>query len=565
MHYYFFRDDDVVAPDRAFLAFFRLGLRYRIPVVYGVVPGKATVELIAFLSRQKKLHPGLIDIALHGWTHADHGSGKSGKKYEFGPQRSYQQQRQDILQGWAALYRYFGKDTAPVFIPPFHGFDLNTYRIIGSLAYRHAVKIFSAGNRTGFQGAALLDIPAQVSVAPGKGAADFSSELGRQIVHARRQGPVTGILFHHATYAPRDLERIGRLFRSLRAGRGSRCILLSQLAGRDQRLKLDLTCMLTTRCNYRCRYCTIWKGEALDLPYTKFKGALTAFLMRFRLGSISLTGGEPLLYPRIGELLTFLEGRKKKGDIDEIGIFTNASVPGRLISLLKKVNPDPRGFEVGISLDGLAPTHERVRGTPLAFRSAEAALDALKKHFPALRVSVKYTISPESYRDLAAVYAFSRGKGADFVPKFAESGAQHYYHRIPLEPGTQTGFTPSQRAEVKRQLAEVRAKDAGSARRFCDERALRALEIFLDKGEKSVTCCSTPAFSCFITAQGMVHPCIYQPAVADIADKGWPDKLYGQGHAAHITRGLRGTCPKCFSYHGYLNQGNLEGYLSAHA
>ena len=67
-----------------------------------------------------------------------------------------------------------------------------------------------------------------------------------------------------------------------------------------------LRIVLTTQCNYKCKYCFAEGEENKEiriLPIEKLKLVLKT-AKEFGINKIKLTGGEPLLYPKMEELLT---------------------------------------------------------------------------------------------------------------------------------------------------------------------------------------------------------------------------------------------------------------------
>ena len=53
----YIRDDDVFRLDKTFLKVFRLFKKYKIPLIYAVIPKSTTKELVAFLNKEKKKNP----------------------------------------------------------------------------------------------------------------------------------------------------------------------------------------------------------------------------------------------------------------------------------------------------------------------------------------------------------------------------------------------------------------------------------------------------------------------------------------------------------------------------
>ena len=115
--------------------------------------------------------------------------------------------------------------------------------------------------------------------------------------------------------------------------------------------------------------------------------------------ALSLSGGEPLLYPQIAALI------ETARDLEfRISLVTNgARVRPSLDSVLERLD------RVAVSFDGLEAVHNRIRGHPRAFRHAIEGLD----HLHALGTStfMAYTVSRSSLREIpdAVELALSHG------------------------------------------------------------------------------------------------------------------------------------------------------------
>ena len=227
----FIRNDDVWTLDREFRFFFDLAVDHGIPVVHAVIPGKMDQGLVRFLCRAKKKKPQLLDIVQHGWIHENH-SVKAGTKYEFGPSRSYVAQRKEIEQGLERMRKAFGEYFTPAFVPPYHGYDEQTIRLIEELGF----KIFSAGDRRIGVKRRFMKIPAQISFSryeQGRtgiyNARDVLSILARGI-HRRL---LSGILTHHADFATaasrKELTRFFDCIAALKVKEGWQVLLFSKI------------------------------------------------------------------------------------------------------------------------------------------------------------------------------------------------------------------------------------------------------------------------------------------------------------------------------------------------
>ena len=85
---------------------------------------------------------------------------------------------------------------------------------------------------------------------------------------------------------------------------------------------------------------------------------------------VTITGGEPLVYPHIYELVQELLRRRK-----HIYLCTNGLL---LEKALPRLSPSPR-FTLSVHLDGLAETHDRIIGRPGGFQQVIRAIKKAKE------------------------------------------------------------------------------------------------------------------------------------------------------------------------------------------
>ncbi len=159
-----------------------------------------------------------------------------------------------------------------------------------------------------------------------------------------------------------------------------RYLLKKRLAGEE---KFPLVLMLepTLQCNLACQGC----GRIQEYRDT----LASALSLEECLNSVeecgapvvTVTGGEPLLFPPVFELLEELVHRKK-----HIYLCTNAILLEKSLPRL----PRSRRLTLSVHVDGLAPTHDRLLGRPGLFNLAMRAIRAAKEQ--GLRVCTNTTI-----------------------------------------------------------------------------------------------------------------------------------------------------------------------------
>jgi MoaA/NifB/PqqE/SkfB family radical SAM enzyme len=308
-----------------------------------------------------------------------------------------------------------------------------------------------------------------------------------------------------------------------------------------------VTFEITNRCNLRCRICNIWQERPFEeLSYDAIV-KLTDNLLPIK--SVSLTGGEALLHPKVDQIYRhlFLLFLQKK--LDNIDIATNASSP-RLAQFLKQNSRMLAPLSLSISIDGIGPTHDKQRGCPGAFSRTLKNLQLIRAH--GVRTCLKFVASSLNYRELPQVAQFARTMSFDFAFKIAES-LPSYYHRKTSARAVPV-LNKKQRQELSAILKKLKIPEGP---RYAMARfSLDCHQEYLKSGDLDfIERCSTPAQSLFITCHGDVFNCLYQPRIGKLSS--WPCGLNGLVAKKNISRGADGTCPKCLAYHGYLKHSNI--------
>jgi len=153
---------------------------------------------------------------------------------------------------------------------------------------------------------------------------------------------------------------------------------------------------MTKRCNLRCIHCY---SSSRDEPFTGELSTAEAKRMIEDLSSFGVpvllfSGGEPLMRDDLPELVAYA-GKK--------GIRPVISTNGTLLTREMAAKLSDAGLAyVGVSLDGLEETNDRLRGLPGAFK---AALTGIKNCQSAgIKVGLRFTVSRLNYRDVPAIF-----------------------------------------------------------------------------------------------------------------------------------------------------------------
>ena len=168
---------------------------------------------------------------------------------------------------------------------------------------------------------------------------------------------------------------------------------------------------LTEGCNLRCRHCWIapkYQTEgnsypALDLELFK---SIIDQAKPLGLAGVKLTGGEPLLHPKIREILEYIQTQDLRLIVETNGVLCTPE-------LAKKMAACKDTF-ISVSLDGAeVETHEWVRGVTGCFEAALGGIRNLAEL--GLRPQVIMTIMRQNRDQMESVVRLAERLGAGSV------------------------------------------------------------------------------------------------------------------------------------------------------
>ena len=157
---------------------------------------------------------------------------------------------------------------------------------------------------------------------------------------------------------------------------------------------------VTGICDLRCTFCSQYNEKVYNMPIDSAKKLLKE-LKDIGVISINYTGGEPLLYKHIKDLLKY----GYELGFEQI-LVTNGVHLFDEEDLLKYINI------IGISLHGEEETHDRLCGKTGVYNIVTKNINRLIEDYKDIKVLINYTLSKDSIndKDINSVVSFAKDK-----------------------------------------------------------------------------------------------------------------------------------------------------------
>ncbi|MFH1062880.1 MAG: radical SAM protein [Candidatus Omnitrophota bacterium] len=180
----------------------------------------------------------------------------------------------------------------------------------------------------------------------------------------------------------------------------------------------SITLFLTQKCNLRCKMCGQWgeSGVTKNKSAGEVKEELDFNMLQDLIDqisyfkpSITLFGGEPLLYPKCIELIRYIKTKKM-----HVLMITNAAMIKDKAIEIVQAGLD----ELNVSLDGPKDLHDQIRGMPGLFEKITDGLKEIQSYkkakglkFPL--INLQCTITKYNYLQLEKMIDVAAEIGAD--------------------------------------------------------------------------------------------------------------------------------------------------------
>ena len=301
------------------------------------------------------------------------------------------------------------------------------------------------------------------------------------------------------------------------------------------------------RCNCRCLMCDIWKATGRNQLSPEEIRTWSAEWRRLGTRRVVLSGGEPLMHPRLGALCETL----REAGIEITLLSTGVLLAPRAAEVARLVH------DVIVSLDGPRDVHDAIRRVPRAFDRLAEGVRAVRAVAPSLPVSARCTVQRENARHLRETVAAAREIGLDGISFLAADLAPGAFGRGSEWTGDEGSSVAVGPEDLPSLAAELDALErdcaAELASGFIAEPAERLRARILGhfaahagQGDFAPITCNAPWVSAVVESDGTVRPCFFHPPLGNLRTAGSLEAVLNSPAALSFRGSLDvGTDPVC--------------------
>jgi len=184
---------------------------------------------------------------------------------------------------------------------------------------------------------------------------------------------------------------------------------------------MDVSVILTYRCNSKCSMCHVWQNPTLPQEEVSLE---TLEKIPQGIDYLNLTGGEPTLREDLHEIVDLLYPKAMTLEISSNGFGT-----AKLEPIIRKY-PD---LKVRYSLDGMGFTNDSIRGEKGGFDEKVSGLQRLKE-LGGCDLGFAITIQDDNVSEICDVYHLAQDNGFELATSTLHNGFQfHKGDNIPYD------------------------------------------------------------------------------------------------------------------------------------
>lgn len=172
---------------------------------------------------------------------------------------------------------------------------------------------------------------------------------------------------------------------------------------------------VTNACNFRCAHCFVdFASPKKDLTLAQYRdlAADTPPLLWLDIG-----GGEPFLRKDLADIIAAFDSKV-------VHIPTNGSLIPQMLDTIRDLRArTAREIVIGLSLDGLRDSHDKMRKQPGSYDQVWEAFEALRR-IPDISVKITTVVTNQNFHDLLPLMEEVLAHRPDFLRSSCCAGAR---------------------------------------------------------------------------------------------------------------------------------------------
>ncbi len=210
----FFRDDDGGWSNDQMDQLCEWFYQRRLPLDVAVIPKALDKESVSVLGKWLQTEGADIHLHQHGYSHGNHQS--AGRGCEFGSDRNYQQQLNDIINGKSILEATFSSQIEPIFTPPWNRCTSETVMALNRAGIKYLSRITGSTDLGSLGAVEPIDV--SIDWLKSKKGIRLSGEPLIQYIVSQFEtaASTVGIMLHHQHMHTDELELLDQCIHVLK-------------------------------------------------------------------------------------------------------------------------------------------------------------------------------------------------------------------------------------------------------------------------------------------------------------------------------------------------------------
>jgi MoaA/NifB/PqqE/SkfB family radical SAM enzyme len=272
-----------------------------------------------------------------------------------------------------------------------------------------------------------------------------------------------------------------------------------------------------------------------------------------KLDTVTIGGGEPFSRRDLPEIIDLFE---KNNGVSVVAIPTNCLSTENILADTEEILKRFKGqLKIGLSLDGIGETHDKIRGVEGNFKKfleTYRGLAELKKEYPKLRLRICSVILNANIKQIPEMIKYVK-----------ENLPMVNYHGLELLKGDYDRGKVKAVSPIEFQkIVEIIEEENKNERNFYKRVTSPIIQrLFLDilKEKKQLIPCRISSFYPMIDALGNVYPCEQREKIGNLRNFDYDlNKIWQSGKAKRIRESIRRK--ECYCTHSAYQAPNV--YLS---